>query len=93
MKDQALIHDLAALARLSFEGEAGDRMARDMESIMRLMDTVAEAEISETDLPPAEGGMELLREDEQKPSMAAGEILANAKGRQGSFFAVPKLIE
>ncbi len=94
MKDQALIDHLAALSRLSFDGEAKEKMAADMESIMKLMDTITEVEISEEDYPlTAEGGMELLREDELKESMPVEDALANAKGKLYHFIAVQKLMD
>ncbi len=94
MKDQALIDHLAALSRLSFDGEAKEKMASDMESIMNLMDTITEVEISEKDYPlTAEGGMELLREDDLQPSMSVEDALANAKGKLYHFIAVQKLMD
>ena len=94
MKDLKLIDHLAALSRLSFEGEEKERMANDMESIMKLMDTITEVEISEADYPlTAEGGMELLREDEIKASTQVEEILSNTKGKLYHFIAVQKLMD
>ena len=94
MKDQALIDHLAALSRLSFDGDAKEKMAADMESIMKLMDTITQVEISEQDYPlTAEGGMELLREDELQPSMPVEDALANAKGKLYHFIAVQKLMD
>lgn len=94
MNHSDLIDHLAKLSKLSFEGEAKDKMAKDMESIMRLMDTVTEVEISEAEYPlTSEGGMELLREDEIAPSMSAEDALANAKGKLYHFIAVQKLMD
>lgn len=94
MKDHALIDHLAALSRLSFDGEEKERMAADMESIMKLMDTVTEVELSEADYPlTAEGGMELLREDALEASMPVEEVLSNTKGKLYHFIAVQKLMD
>lgn len=94
MKDQALIDHLAALSRLSFDGEDKDKMAADMKSIMQLMDTITEVEITEEEYPlTAEGGMELLREDTLQPSMPVEDALANAKGKLYHFIAVQKLMD
>jgi aspartyl-tRNA(Asn)/glutamyl-tRNA(Gln) amidotransferase subunit C len=93
MKDNLIDH-LAALSRLSFEGEEKEKMVKDMESIMQLMDTITEVEISEADYPlTAEGGMELLREDEIKDSTPVDEILSNTKGKLYHFIAVQKLMD
>ena len=63
-------------------------------SIMNLMDTITQVEISEEEYPlTAEGGMELLRADEERPSMPAEEVLANAKGKLYHFIAVQKLMD
>ncbi len=94
MNNLDLIDHLAKLSKLSFEGEAKEKMVKDMESIMRLMDTVTTVEISEADYPlAAEGGMELLREDEIAPSMSAEDALKNAKGKLYHFIAVQKLMD
>ena len=94
MKEHALIDHLAALSRLSFEGEEKEQMAKDMESIMKLMDTITEVEISEEEYPlTAEGGMELLREDEIQASMPVGDVIENAKGKLYHFIADQKLMD
>jgi Asp-tRNA(Asn)/Glu-tRNA(Gln) amidotransferase C subunit len=41
----------------------------------------------------AEGGMELLREDEIKDSTPVEEILSNTKGKLYHFIAVQKLMD
>ena len=35
----------------------------------------------------------VMREDEVRPCLPAGEMLANAPEREGDFFRVPKIIE
>ena len=86
-----LLDKLAARACLSFEGEGRERMAEDLKNIVKMMDTVAEAERFE--LPPEAYMHGTLREDTALPSMPAEELLANAKGRQGDFLAVPKMMD
>ena len=86
-----LLDKLAARACLSFEGEERERMAADLERIVRLMDTVAETELP-TELPDSPACGE-LREDTVQPCENPEELLANAKNRQGAFFAVPKMID
>lgn len=91
--DPILFDRIASLSRLSFSGEERERMAKDMEEILRLMDTVAEVPLASEAAPTVAGSMELLREDAVKSSLSVEEALANAKGRQGDFFAVPKMID
>lgn len=94
VKDSLWIDHLAALSSLSFEGEEKVQMAADMVSIAELMDRVAQAELSEEEFPlEAEGSMELLREDIPAPSIEAERLLSNAKGRQGAYFAVNKIMD
>lgn len=94
IRDSLWIDHLAALSSLSFEGEEKERMAADMARIMELMDRVAQAEISEEEFPlEAEGSMELLREDIPASSIEVEQLLSNAKGRQGAYFAVKKIMD
>ncbi len=94
MKDQTLMDHLSKLAKLSFEGEAKEQMENDLESIMTLMDTIREVQISEADYPlKAEGGMELLREDTIQPSLSPDEVVAGAKSKLYHFIAVQKLMD
>lgn len=94
MRDSSWIDHLAALSSLSFEGEEKERMAADMARIMELMDRVSQAEIGEEEfLLEAEGSMALLREDIPAPSIERERLLSNAKGRQGSYFAVKKIMD
>ena len=94
MKDRFSIEALASLAHLSFDGQEKEQMRADMESIIRLMDTVAKAPLSkEAQLFAAKGGAELLREDEPKASMAPSALLSNAQEKSHPFFAVQKLMD
>ena len=90
--DHALFDRIAALSRLSFEGEARERMAQDMESILRLMDTIAAVPFSEEEFSLPADGQEVLRGDVAQPSLSREELLANAKGKKEGFFTVPKMM-
>ena len=92
MKDYAWFDHLAALSFLSFEGEERELMAADMESVLQMMDTIKDADLSEEMVLP-NCGMELLREDRVNPSLPAEEILANAKGIEEGMIAVPKWMD
>ena len=94
MADSALIDHLASLSHLSFEGAEKERMAVDMESIMKLMDTVAVVAFSDAEeqLVP-DDGMDLLREDIPADSMPAEVLFSNAKEKVLPFVAVPKIMD
>ncbi len=93
-KERPFIDRLAALAHLSFEGEEKEQMAADMEGIMKLMDTIAKMDFSDAmDPVPADGGMELLREDIIEASRPAEKLLSNAKEKSHPYFAVPKMMD
>lgn len=78
---------LAALAKLSLDGEDMDALARDIGSILDFADQVAEAGVSELEIS---GDEELwaFRPDEVRPSYPVEEILLNAgEQRDGCFVA------
>lgn len=80
---------LAALAKLSLDGEDIDALAQDITSILEFADTIAQAAV---DLP--EGDNETadwsFREDILLPSFPVDDILANAKEQQDGCFVARK---
>ena len=94
MADLQLIDYLCKLAKLSFEPEAKEKMARDMEDIMELMDTIKEVDIRAEDYPLSfPGQMEGLRADEVGQSLPVDEALSNVPDRKFHFIAVKKIME
>lgn len=94
MADIKLIDYLCKLAKLSFEDDAKEKMAKDMEDIMALMDTIKEVEISAEDYPLSfPGKPQDLRADELRPSLSVDEALQNAPDRKFQFIAVKKIME
>ncbi len=93
MADKQLIDYLCKLAKLSFDEEQKAGMAKDMESIMALMDTTKDVEIREEDYPMEFAGeFSGLREDELGQSLPVDEALANVPDRKFRFIAVKKII-
>ncbi len=93
MADKQLIDYLCKLAKLSFDEEQKMKMAGDMESIMKLMDTIKEVDIDPTEYPlQFPGEFDGLREDELCPSLPVDEALANVPDRKFHFIAVKKII-
>lgn len=100
-KDVLYVADLANLELTSQEGE---RMVRDLNSILEYIDRLNELDTS--GVPPmaqtvAADSVESeavkdagpLREDELRPSLPHDSALSNAPDSDGAFFKVPKVIE
>ena len=93
MTDKQLIDYLCKLAKLSFDEEAKQKMAKDMESIMALMDSIKDVDIKAEDFPLSFPGEQAnLRSDELRPSLPVDEALANVPDRKFHFIAVKKII-
>ena len=93
MADKQLIDYLCKLAKLSFEEEEKAKMAKDMESIMALMDSIKDVNIKAEDYPLSFPGEQAnLREDEIRASLPVDEALANVPDRKFHFIAVKKII-
>ena len=94
MADLQLIDYLCKLAKLSFNEPEKEKMAREMEDIMKLMDTIGEVDIRAEDYPLSfPGDFAGLRTDEVKPSLPVDEALANVPERKYKFIAVKKIME
>jgi aspartyl-tRNA(Asn)/glutamyl-tRNA(Gln) amidotransferase subunit C len=80
---------LAALAKLSLDGEDMDALAKDITSVLEFADTIAQATV---DLP--EGDTEAadwrFREDILRPSLPVEDILQNAGEQQDGYFVARK---
>ncbi|SHH94190.1 aspartyl/glutamyl-tRNA(Asn/Gln) amidotransferase subunit C [Sporobacter termitidis DSM 10068] len=76
---------IAALAKLSLDGEDVEALRRDIDNVLEFADTIAQAAV---DLPEEAGGEASwrFREDVCRPSYPAEEILKNAGERQDGFF-------
>ncbi len=93
MAEVQLIDYLCKLAKLSFEDEAKEKMAKDMESIMALMDSIKDVDIKAEDYPLSFPGEQAnLREDVICPSLPVDEALGNVPDRKFHFIAVKKII-
>src|SRR5215831_3207360 len=90
---RADVEHVAYLARL---GLTDDELTRLEGQLNHILDQYAKlAELDTADIPPTAQTIELeniLREDVVQPSMAPGEVLANAPEREGDFFVVPAIL-
>jgi aspartyl/glutamyl-tRNA(Asn/Gln) amidotransferase C subunit len=76
---------LAALAKLSLEGEDIEALQRDISNVLEFAETIASAVV---DLPEGVGDADewRFREDVVMPSYPVGDILQNAGERQDGYF-------
>ena len=88
------VRHVATLARLSLTPAEEQAYAQQLSAIL---DAVAQLQALDlTGVVPtshASLGSSLLREDAQQPSLPSERALANAPARDGSSFAVPKILE
>ena len=88
------VERIAALARLSVTDAEAERLAGELEAILRHAEQLAGLDTSEVE--PTSHPMELptaLREDLPEAPLDPELALANAPEREGSAFVVPKVIE
>ncbi|NLA87749.1 MAG: hypothetical protein GX847_10835 [Clostridiales bacterium] len=93
--DEMITHEelkkLAALAKLSLDGEDMDRLAKDITSILGFAETVSQAAVGlpEDDASGDDCDWD-FREDILQPSFPVDEILAHAGERQDGLFVARK---
>ena len=85
---------VAELARLDLTEEEKALFQPQLEGIVKYVEKIASVDVD--GVPPTLHGhaiVNALREDEVRPSMAREEALANAPGRTGDEFLLPKIVE
>ncbi len=88
------VEHVARLARLELTEEEKERMRAQLDSILQYMEKLNE--LDTTAVEPTSHVIPLvnvMREDELRPSLPQEEALANAPDRQDVFFRVPRIIE
>ncbi len=91
---QELVDHVARLARLDLTGEEAVRMQVQLGDILGYISLLDELDLS--DVPPTSHVVEMvniMRDDEVKPSLPLEKGLANAPAREGTAFKVPRIIE
>lgn len=85
------VEHIAKLSKLSFEGEKKEKIERELESIIAMVEKLPanEAELNEASTDEI---ME-LREDEIKNSLSRDELLENAPSVKAGCIVVPKTVE
>jgi len=85
---------VANLARLRFNEEETERLAKDMSKILDYMETLNEVDTD--DVAPLEHVIELksrFREDHAQAPLSHEEALKNAPDADTDYFRVPRVIE
>lgn len=91
--DLNMISYLAELGKLHFSPEEMEQMAKDMTSIIAIMDTVKEIDITyDAEADNKNVYLNDLREDVNVPCFPTEKILQNAVNDE-SCFVVPKVVE
>ncbi len=88
------ISHIAKLSMLQIDEGHFDKLAKDMNAIVKMVDSLQELNIDE-DLNKftIEGNQNIFRQDEVKPSFPREEIIKNAPEKKAGCFFVPKIVE
>ena len=85
---------VAELARLDLTDDEKAVFQPQLENIVKYVEKISAVDVE--DVPPTLNGREIVnafREDVVRPSMDREEALANAPGRTGDEFLLPKIVE
>ena len=86
---EQLLH-VARLARLELREDEVERLEAQLNDILAAVSKVSELDLS--DVPPTSHPLQLvnvLADDEPRPSLPLDEVFANAPEREGDLFRVP----
>lgn len=87
------VDELAALARLKFEGEDREHIRQDLEKILGMCEKLNEVNTDGVEpLIYMTDTENLLREDVVQQEISHEEALKNAPKKDSDFFRVPKVI-
>ena len=87
------VRHVAKLARLSLDENRINRLAVQLENILKNVDKIAQLDV--TGVEPMAHALPMrnvLREDVVEPSLTIEEVLRNAPETDDRFFKVPKII-
>jgi aspartyl-tRNA(Asn)/glutamyl-tRNA(Gln) amidotransferase subunit C len=90
----AEVEHVARLARLELSAAEKERMRSQLDVILAYVAKLNE--VDTRDVPPTSHVLPLvnvMREDEVRPSYPADAMLANAPEAEGELFRVPKILE
>ena len=88
------VEHVARLARLELSAAEKERMRAELDGILAYIDKLRA--LDTRDVPPTSHAVpvtNVMRDDEERPSLPQEEMLANAPDRHRDLFRVPKIIE
>jgi aspartyl-tRNA(Asn)/glutamyl-tRNA(Gln) amidotransferase subunit C len=88
------VEHVARLARLELSPAEKERMRAELDGILAYIDKLRA--LDTRDVPPTSHAVpvtNVMRDDEERPSLPQEEMLANAPDRHRDLFRVPKIIE
>ena len=92
--NDALINNLAQLARLEFNDAEKDEIKNDLQKMIAFIDKLNELDTTGVEpLLHMSENVNVLREDEVKGSISREDALKNAPIHNDQFFKVPKVIK
>jgi aspartyl-tRNA(Asn)/glutamyl-tRNA(Gln) amidotransferase subunit C len=92
--NDALVQNLAKLARLQFNEQEKEIIKGDLQRMIHFVDKLNEVDTTGVEpLLHMTDAINVLREDEVKGSITREEALKNAPDSDGTFFKVPKVIK
>jgi len=92
--DKKTIEHIAHLARIELKNQELEKFFLQLEDILGFLDKLKQVKV--TDIAPTSHILPInnvLREDSPKESLPFKKAIMNAPRHEGSFFAVPKVIE
>jgi aspartyl-tRNA(Asn)/glutamyl-tRNA(Gln) amidotransferase subunit C len=91
--NDALIDKLAHLARLEFAPEEKERLKNDLQKIIAFVEQLQTLDTEDEEpVLQMSSNTDVLRDDQEKPSLSREEALKNAPKTDGQYFMVPKVI-
>ncbi len=88
------VEHVARLARLDLSAAEKERMRTELDGILAYIDKLRA--LDTRDVPPTSHAVpvtNVMRDDEERPSLPQEEMLANAPDPHRDLFRVPKIIE
>lgn len=88
------VEHVARLARLELSPDEKERMRRELDAILTYVEALRQ--VDTTGVGPTTHVVSLvnvMRDDEVRPSFPASAMLANAPELEGEMFRVPKILE
>ena len=88
------VEHVARLARLDLSAAEKERMRSELDGILAYIDKLRA--LDTRDVPPTSHAVpvtNVMRDDEERPSLPQEDMLANAPDRHRDLFRVPKIIE